>query len=65
MASKRMGNLSDKTHLFFNDVLDNVALYYVIEKEYKAAMKEAEIVEFSSSFSSESSFDSEEEAEKK
>jgi hypothetical protein len=43
MASKRMGDLDDKTHLFFNDVLDNVALYYVIAKEYTAAMDQADL----------------------
>jgi hypothetical protein len=63
MASKRMGDFEDKTHLFFNDVLDNVALYYVIEKEYKAAMAEAKAEE--SSCSSSSSIDSEEEDEVK
>lgn len=39
MASKRMGTLDDQSHLLFNDVLDNVALFYVIEKEYNAAME--------------------------
>ena len=39
MASKRMGINDDQSHLLFNDVLDNVALFYVIEKEYNAAME--------------------------
>lgn len=59
MVNKRMGDIDDKTHLFFNDVLDNVALYYVIEKEYTAAMEKAEADD--SSYSSElSSSDSDE-----
>jgi hypothetical protein len=59
MASKRMGDFDDKTHLFFNDVLDNVALYYVIAKEYTAVMDQADL-NSSEEFSEVSSIDSEE-----
>jgi len=51
-----MGDIHDKPTLFFNDVLDNVALYYVIEKEYNAAMDAENLLSDGSSCSSFSSF---------
>ena len=34
MASSRIKTFNLQSELFFNDVLDNVALYYVVKQEF-------------------------------
>lgn len=45
MVSNKIPDLNHQSELFFNDVLDNIALYYVIKQEYNQAQAEQSLSE--------------------